>query len=97
MHVLEFFVAGLFAADGVPHFVKGITGERFPTPFGKPSSAIVNVLWGSINFAIAWGLWRYAWYNIGHSYRYMATFGVGVVLMAISLAAYWGQAKAKHS
>jgi hypothetical protein len=28
------FLAGIFATNATPHFVKGITKERFPTPFG---------------------------------------------------------------
>jgi hypothetical protein len=30
------FFAGAFLANAVPHFVKGVTGEAFPTPFAKP-------------------------------------------------------------
>jgi hypothetical protein len=46
------FLAGLFGANGVPHFVKGITGQKHQTPFAKPSSAVVNVAWGWLNFAL---------------------------------------------
>jgi hypothetical protein len=54
------FTAGLFLSNGIPHFVKGVCGDRFPTPFAKPpgkglSSATVNVAWGIFNFAV--GLW----------------------------------------
>ncbi len=30
------FVAGLLLANGVPHFVQGISGRWFPTPFASP-------------------------------------------------------------
>jgi hypothetical protein len=30
------FFAGAFLADFVPHFVHGISGDRFPTPFAHP-------------------------------------------------------------
>jgi len=54
---LAFFFAGVFFANTVPHFVKGISGDKFPTPFAKPpgkglSSPLVNVLWGGFNLAI---------------------------------------------
>ena len=44
------FFAGTFLANVVPHFVHGISGNPFPTPFarlqGKElSSPIVNVAW----------------------------------------------------
>ena len=29
-------VAGLFLANGVPHFVQGISGHWFQTPFASP-------------------------------------------------------------
>jgi len=43
-----------FLANFVPHFVNGISGDRFTTPFAKPpgrglSSPAVNVLWGLLN------------------------------------------------
>ncbi len=28
--------AGMFLANVVPHFVHGISGDRFPTPFANP-------------------------------------------------------------
>ena len=57
---LAHFFAGAFLANGVPHFVQGICGNKFQTPFASPpgvgkSSAIVNVLWGLFNFAVAAG------------------------------------------
>ena len=30
------FVAGLFLANGVPHFVQGMSGQWFQTPFASP-------------------------------------------------------------
>ena len=44
------FFAGAFLANFVPHFVHGISGDRFPTPFAHPpgkglSSPTVNVGW----------------------------------------------------
>jgi len=55
------FCAGLVLANGVPHFVNGISGKRFPTPFASPpgagtSSPVVNVIWGMINLLIAYVL-----------------------------------------
>jgi hypothetical protein len=52
---LAHFIAGAFLANGVPHFVQGICGNKFQTPFASPrgvgeSSAIVNVIWGWCNF-----------------------------------------------
>jgi hypothetical protein len=85
---LAHFFAGVFLANGVPHFVSGISGRKFQTPFASPpgvgeSSPIVNVLWGFANFVIGYLLLT----GIGHF-----TFGpsidslvVGLGIVAISL------------
>lgn len=58
MASLLWFFIGVFATNGVPHFVKGITGERFYTLFARDTSAVGNVLWGMANFLFAALLWR---------------------------------------
>ncbi len=60
---LAHFFAGAFLANGVPHFVQGICGNKFQTPFAKPrgvgeSSALVNVIWGWFNFIVGGALLR---------------------------------------
>ena len=58
---LAYFFAGIFLANGVPHFVEGVSGRRFQSPFASPpgvgeSSPLVNIIWGLINFAIGYVL-----------------------------------------
>jgi len=55
--------AGFFLANSVPHFVQGICGNFFPTPFAHPagiglSSPTVNVLWGLLNLIAGYWLYR---------------------------------------
>ena len=50
-------------ANAVPHFVHGISGDRFPTPFAHPpgkglSSATVNVIWALLNLVVGYFLFR---------------------------------------
>jgi hypothetical protein len=57
------FFAGAFLANVVPHFVHGISGDRFPTPFAKPpgrglSSPTVNVVWAWLNLVVGYVLLR---------------------------------------
>ena len=52
---------GAFLVNAVPHFVSGVTGRAFQTPFAKspgqgPSSSTVNVLWGALNLAVGYVL-----------------------------------------
>ena len=62
-HYAACFFAGLFLANAVPHFIQGISGVRFPTPFANPpgkglSSPTVNVLWGLLNLVVGYVLFR---------------------------------------
>lgn len=57
------FFAGAFLANVVPHFVHGISGDRFPTPFAHPpgrglSSPTVNVVWALFNLCIGYELYK---------------------------------------
>jgi len=60
-HFPAYFFAGAFFANFVPHFVSGVLGRTFPTPFASPpfrgqSSSRVNVLYGLCNLAVAYAL-----------------------------------------
>jgi hypothetical protein len=51
---VSWFFGGFFLANAVPHWVSGITGRPFQTPFAKPrgeglSSSTANVIWGAVN------------------------------------------------
>jgi len=54
-YVVAIFVA-LLLVNGVPHFVQGISGKQFPSPFsggpGTLDSAVNNVLWGAGNLIV---------------------------------------------
>ena len=59
IHLVSYFFGGMFLTNAVPHFVSGVMGNPFQTPFAKPSgkglsSSTVNVLWGFANFVFAW-------------------------------------------
>jgi len=58
-HYLAAFFAGAFLANTVPHFIHGVSGDSFPSPFstppGKgPSSPTVNVLWACLNLLVGY-------------------------------------------
>lgn len=78
---------GLFATNAIPHFVRGVTGRRHMTPFGSDSSAVLNVLWGSANAAVAVTLaWTYR--DAAEEVTLAVAFVAGVAL-ATGLASYW--------
>ena len=53
MELLWYFFAGFFAWNGIPHLVKGITGQSHMTPFKRVSPPELNVIWSFINIIIA--------------------------------------------
>jgi len=62
-HYIACFFAGVFLTNVVPHFVYGISGDRFPTPFAHPpgeglSSPTVNVVWALFNLLVGYMLFR---------------------------------------
>lgn len=49
MDIVWYFLAGNFVFNSIPHIVSGVIGNKHMTPFGKDSSALLNVLWGFLN------------------------------------------------
>jgi len=57
------FFAGVFLANVIPHYVNGISGDAFPSPFADPpgkglSSPLVNVLWALFNLVVGYFLFK---------------------------------------
>jgi hypothetical protein len=95
-HYVAYFFGGAFLANAVPHFVSGITGHPFQSPFASPpgeglSSATVNVLWGTLNLVIGYLLV----YRVGtfdpRNNRQVIALGVGFLAMAVMLSRAFGR------
>ena len=92
---LAHFVAGVVLANAVPHFVNGISGRKFQSPFASPpgvgeSSPMVNVIWGLANLVIGYLLLT----GVGHftlrpSLDSLAV-GLGVVVISLVLSRHFG-------
>jgi hypothetical protein len=92
------FFAGIFLTNAVPHFVYGVCGDRFPTPFAHPpgkglSSPTLNVLWALLNLVIGFVLLRIGKIWNGDDLALLVFFA-GVV--ALSIMSSMGFAK-KHA
>ena len=60
-NVAAYFFGGAFLANFAPHFIAGVSGLPFYTPFATPpfrglSSPAVNVLYALFNLAVAYAL-----------------------------------------
>ena len=78
--------AGMFLANVVPHFVQGISGNRFPTPFAHPpgrglSAPIVNTVWALANFVVGFILFRVGQISKGDD-RALAVFFTGIAIIS---------------
>lgn len=81
---LAYFAAGLFLANGVPHFVQGMSGNKF-----AGWSAIVNAVFGLANFAVGYVLvWGVGDFDCGFTLD-MLMVGIGIVVAAVGLALYF--------
>jgi hypothetical protein len=90
------FCGGLFLANGVPHFVNGISGRRFPSPFASPpgrgeSSPLVNVVWGMVNFLIGYVLIFGVGDFVGGLTFDSLVVGLGALVAAVGLAWHFGR------
>ena len=59
LSLVAYFFGGAFLANAIPHFVSGMMGRPFQSPFAKPpgqglSSSTVNVLWGFCNIVVGY-------------------------------------------
>jgi hypothetical protein len=87
-HLPAYVLAGAFFANFVPHFVSGVLGRTFPTPFASPpfrgpSSPRVNVLWGLCNLAAAYALLSEVGCFEPRSTFHAGTFGLGLGAMSL--------------
>jgi hypothetical protein len=83
------FFAGIFLANAIPHFIQGISGNKFPSPFSKPpgrglSSPTVNVLWGLFNFLIGYLLLEVGQVSSGNTPSLLVFFAGVIAISVIS-------------
>ena len=95
LRLVSYFFGGVFAANAMPHFVSGISGRPFQSPFAKPpgkglSSSTVNVLWGFFNAVIGYLLLAHIGVFCLRATSHMLAFGLGVLLTGVSLARHFG-------
>jgi hypothetical protein len=89
-HHIACFFAGVFLTNVVPHFVYGISGDRFPTPFAHPpgkglSSPTVNVVWALFNLLVGYILFRVGKVSNGDTSAIIVFFA-GIVAISIMLS-----------
>jgi len=95
-HTIAYFFGGIFLANAVPHYVAGVSGGAFQSPFASPSgeglsSAMVNVLWGFFNLVVGYLLvLRVGTFRFRRT-RHVAALGLGALLISLFAARHFGR------
>lgn len=96
LHLTSYFFGGAVLANAVPHFVSGMMGRPFQSPFAKPpgqglSSSTVNVLWGVFNLVVGYALvcrvGDFELRNIADA----AALGLGMLALGVPMARWFGR------
>lgn len=95
LHLVSYLFGGAFLANAIPHFVSGMMGRPFQSPFAKPpgkglSSSTVNVLWGFFNAVAGYLLVRVGNFNL-RSISDVLALAVGALLISLLMARHFGQ------
>jgi hypothetical protein len=96
LDLVSYFIGGVFFCNAIPHYVSGVIGRPFQSPFAKPpgeglSSSTVNVVWGFANLAIAYLLiCRVGDFSL-RSTADVAALGLGFLLMGLMGARHFGR------
>jgi hypothetical protein len=93
------FLAGLVLCNGVPHFVQGVSGAPFQSPFASPrgigeTSPLSNAIWGFANFVAGFLL---LWFFPPQGFEALAGWlavGLGVLLTAMWSSRHFGAVRA---
>ncbi|MFD1985636.1 hypothetical protein ACFSOZ_24620 [Mesorhizobium newzealandense] len=93
---VSYLLGGAFLTNAVPHFVSGVMGKPFQSPFAKPhgqgqSSSTVNVLWGFLNLVVGYLLViRVGSFDL-HSTADVVALGLGALLIGLVTARMFGR------
>ncbi|MCM2292558.1 hypothetical protein NAC44_09460 [Allorhizobium sp. BGMRC 0089] len=96
LHDISYLFGGAFLSNAIPHFVSGVMGRPFQSPFAKPSgqglsSSTVNVLWGFANLVIAYLLIARVGNFDLRAADQAAAAGVGLLLIGLLSARLFGR------
>ncbi|MDR3750104.1 MAG: hypothetical protein P4K94_01325 [Terracidiphilus sp.] len=94
--LVSYFFGGAFATNAVPHFVSGMMGRSFQSPFAKPpgkglSTATVNVVWGFFNAVAGYLLVVRVGAFDPRATTHVLAFGLGALLISVFSAHHFGQ------
>ncbi len=93
---VSYFTGGMMLTNAIPHFVAGVSGRPFQSPFATPpgqglSTSTTNVVWGFINAVIGYVLvCRVGDFSMKDTAD-AASLGLGALVAGVFLARYFGR------
>ncbi len=96
LYCISYVFGGAFITNAIPHFVSGLMGRPFQSPFAKPrgaglSTSTVNVLWGFFNLVVGYLLLcRVGIFDLRAPDQVLAL-GLGILLMSLFTARWFGR------
>jgi hypothetical protein len=84
---IGWFLSGVLFINVLPHLIRGISGDKFPSPFAKPhgrklSSPTSNVVWAFINLSMFLTIFYF------NQSSFTVTYGVIMMVGGFSMAIY---------
>jgi len=95
-HDLAYFFGGALLTNAIPHFVSGVMGRPFQSPFAKPSgvglsSSTLNAVWGFFNLVVGYLLiCRVGDFDLRDTSDVVAA-GLGALLISLFMARHFGR------
>jgi hypothetical protein len=96
LYLLSYLFGGAFFTNAIPHFVSGLMGRPFQSPFAKPpgegwSSSTTNLLWGFANLVVAYLLVFHVGRFDPRTSEHAAAFGLGMLGIGLFCARHFGR------
>ncbi|MDP4208545.1 MAG: hypothetical protein Q8928_07000 [Bacteroidota bacterium] len=97
-HFVAGFFAGMFLSNFIPHYIKGVTGESFPTPFANPpgkglSSPMTNAIWALANLVVGFLLFKFGKVSLSNELSLIPFFIGFVVITMVSVKNFSNEQK----
>lgn len=96
INYVSYFFGGVFFTNAIPHFVNGVMGKPFQSPFASPpgkglSSSTTNILWGFINLLLGYMfIFQVGFFDM-RSGVHAISVGLGILVTGLMLSRIFGR------